>query len=216
VLAAVIIDAVVFGMIDVAELRRLFAVARFDFWIAIAAIVGVLSAGVLAGVMIGVVLSLGWLVYVASSPRMPELGREQGTQSFRELDEYPDDETFPGIAVLRLDSGLFFATAEALDQRLREAIAGNTELHAIVLDLAGVDFIDSQGSAKLAELHQVAVSEDVTFRLARVKPHVIEMLKTDGLLAKIGEDRVHVNVYRAVEAQLKEDGSVAPLTPAAS
>ena len=47
VLGAVIIDAVVFGMIDVAELRRLHRVKRFDFWIAVAAIVGVLSAGVL-------------------------------------------------------------------------------------------------------------------------------------------------------------------------
>src|SRR5690349_22461083 len=76
VLGAVIIDAVVFGMIDVRELRRLHRVARFDFWIAVAAIVGVLSAGVLAGVAIGVVLSLGWLVYVATSPSMPLLGRE--------------------------------------------------------------------------------------------------------------------------------------------
>ena len=78
VLGAVIIDAVVFGMIDVAELRRLRRVARFDFWIAVAAIVGVLSSGVLAGVVIGVVLSLGWLVYVATRPPMPLLGREAG------------------------------------------------------------------------------------------------------------------------------------------
>jgi sulfate permease, SulP family len=216
ILAAVIIDAVVFGMIDVGEMRRLYAVARFDFWISIAAIVGVLSAGVLAGVVIGVALSLGWLVYVASSPRMPALGREVGTQSFRELDEYPDDETFPGITVLRLDSGLFFATAEALDRRLREAIADDPGLHAIVLDLAGVDFIDSQGAAKLAELHQVAASEHVTLRLARLKPHVVDMLEVDGLVAEIGEGRVHVNVYRAVEAQLKEDAEVEPLTPATS
>ena len=67
VLAAVIIDAVVFGMIDVSELRRLHRVTPFDFWIAIAAIVGVLSVGVLAGVVVGVVLSLGWLIYVATS-----------------------------------------------------------------------------------------------------------------------------------------------------
>ena len=111
VLGAVIIDAVVFGMIDVAELRRLRRVARFDFWIAVAAIVGVLSSGVLAGVVIGVVLSLGWLVYVATRPPMPLLGREAGTQVFRDLDEHPEDETFPGITVLRLDGGLFFATA---------------------------------------------------------------------------------------------------------
>src|SRR3954453_14792240 len=62
VLGAVIIDAVVFGMIDGAELRRLYRVTRFDFWVALAAIVGVLSAGVLAGVAIGVALSLVWLI----------------------------------------------------------------------------------------------------------------------------------------------------------
>ena len=96
VLAAVIIDAVVFGMIDLPELRRLLRVTRFDFWIAIAAIVGVLSVGVLAGVVVGIVLSLGWLIYVATSPPIPLLGREAGTQVYRDLDEHPDDETFPG------------------------------------------------------------------------------------------------------------------------
>ena len=89
VLAAVIIDAVVFGMIDLPELRRLRRVTRFDFWIAVAAIVGVLSVGVLAGVVVGVVLSLGWLIYVATSPPIPLLGREAGTQVFRDLEEHP-------------------------------------------------------------------------------------------------------------------------------
>ena len=151
VLGAIIIDAVVFGMIDVPELRRLYRVTRFDFWIAVAAILGVLSAGVLAGVVVGVVLSLGWLVYVATQPPMPLLGREPGTQVFRDLVEHPDDETIPGIAVLRLDGGLFFATAEALDDRVRE-LADAEPLRALVLDLEGVNFIDSQGSAKLAEI----------------------------------------------------------------
>src|SRR3954467_2910215 len=123
VLAAVIIDAVLFGMIDLAELRRLRLVARIAFWIWIAAIVGVLSVGVLAGVAVGVALSLGWLVYVAATPQMPVLGREPGTEVYRELDAHPGDETVPGVVVLRLDSGLFFATAEALDTRIREVIA---------------------------------------------------------------------------------------------
>lgn len=83
VLGTVIIDAVVFGMIDLGELRRLYRVSRFDFWVAVAAAVGALSAGVLAGVVIGGVLSLGWLIYVATRPPMPLLGREPGTQVFR-------------------------------------------------------------------------------------------------------------------------------------
>ena len=81
VLGAVIIDAVVFGMIDVAELQRLRRVARFDFWIAVAAILGVLSVGVLAGVVVGVALSLAWLIHVSTSPPMPLLSHGRASPS---------------------------------------------------------------------------------------------------------------------------------------
>jgi sulfate permease, SulP family len=204
VLGAVIIDAVVFGMIDVPEMRRLRRVARFDFWIAIAAIVGVLSSGVLAGVVIGVALSLGWLVYVATRPPMPLLGRQAGTQVFRDLDENPGDETFPCIAVLRLDGGLFFATAEALEDRVRELAEDGDRRRALVLDLEGVNFVDSQGSAKITEIHQLTEADGVTLRLARVKPQVLAVLQADGVVDRIGADHIHGNVYRAVEAQLAE------------
>ncbi len=204
VLGAVIIDAVVFGMIDVAELRRLRRVAPFDLWVAIAAIIGVLSAGVLAGVVIGVALSLCWLVYVATRPAMPLLGREPGTQAFRDLDESPGAETFPGIAVLRLDAGLFFATAEALEDRVR-GLAGDGAgpgPHAIVLDLEGVNFVDSQGAAKLGELQRLTTADGISLRLARVKPAVRAVLEADGLVALIGADHIHPGVYSAVEAEL--------------
>ena len=198
VLGAVIIDAVVFGMIDVGELRRLFRVARFDFWISVAAIVSVLSAGVLAGVVIGVALSLLWLVYVATRPGIPELGREPGTHVFRDLVENPDDELFPGIVVLRLDAGLFFATTEALEERVRGYTDSDTPPRAIVLDLEGVNFIDSQGATKLVELHRLGVP----LRLARLKPQVRSVLEADGCIELIGADHIHGNVQRAVRAEI--------------
>ena len=203
VLGAVIIDAVVFGMIDVAELRRLRRVARFDFWIAVAAILGVLSSGVLAGVVIGVALSLVWLIRVAATPPIALLGRERGTQVFRDLDEHPADETFPGIVVLRLDSGLFFATAQALEDRVRtSAEDGSEPLEAVVLDLEGVNFIDSQGAEQLTTIHELVASHDATLRLARVKPPVLAVLDADGFTELLGADHIHGNVHRAVEAQL--------------
>src|SRR4051794_20867078 len=203
VLAALIIDAVVFGMIDVAEFRRLFRVARFDFAIAIAAFVGVLSVGVLAGVVVGVALSLAWLVLVTTAPGMPLLGRERETSTFREAVGHPGDETFPGIAIVRLDGGLFFATADALHDRLRE-IAENSDppLHAVVLDLEGVDFIDSQGAAKLGELKELADGYGVTLRLARAKMVVMRVLGADGVAERIGLDHVHGRLPDALEAQL--------------
>jgi sulfate permease, SulP family len=208
VLAAVIIDAVVFGMIDLPELRRLRLVTRFDFWIAVAAIVGVLSVGVLAGVIVGVALSLGWLIYVATSPPMPQLGRQAGTQVFRDLDENPADETFPGIVVVRIDSGLFFATAQGLDDRIRKlAEQSESDLRGVVLDLEAVPFIDSQGAEQLAEIHEFVEAQGATLRLARVKPTVFAVLERDGLVHRIGADHLHGNINRAVEAQLADHSS---------
>ena len=206
VLAAIIIDAVVFGMIDIAGLRRLWGVKRFDFWVAAAAIVAVLSAGVLAGVVIGIALSLVWLVYVTTTPDMPLLGREPETHVFRDALEYPGDETFPGYAVVRLEGGLFFATAEALEERVRElADDADPPLRAVVLDMEGVDFVDSQGAATLAEIIDFVESAGIRLSLARVKPSVGRVLATDGVLERLGPDGVHDGINLAVEAQFAVD-----------
>jgi SulP family sulfate permease len=184
VLAAVIIDAVVFGMIDLGELRRLYRVKRVDFAIALAAVVGVLSAGVLAGVVIGVALSLAWLVLVTTAPDIPLL---------------PEDGV-PGVAVVRPDGGLFFATADGLHDRLREIVmASDPPLHAVVLDLEGVNFVDSQGAAKLTELAQLAESQRIALRLARVKEPVRSVLEAEGVRLPI-----HDSVHEAVEPETAE------------
>src|SRR3954447_12051204 len=218
VLAAIIIDAVIFGMINIPELRRLYRVKRFDFWVAVAAILGTLTAGVLAGVVIGIALSLVWLVYVSTSPGIPLLGREPGTQVFRDLTENAEDETFPGIVVVRLDGGLFFATGDAVEERIRGLTAqnGGQRVHAVVIDLEGVDLVDSQGAAKLSEILEYTRSMDVELRLARLKPSVAAVLAKDGVLERFGADHLHGNVYRAVEAQLDLDRSRAGSSGAAT
>ena len=187
VLAALIIDAVVMGMIDVPELRRLYRVKRFDFAIAVAAILGVLSVGVLAGVVVGVALSLVWLVAVTTSPAMPLLS------------------TVSGAAIVRIEGGLFFATADALHDRLREVVEDGAPPRAIVLDLDGVAFVDSQGAAKLSELAALGDAHDVVLRLVGVKPAVLEVLVAEGLVERLGPDRIHPDVQQALDAQLALD-----------
>ena len=68
-------------------------------------------------------------------------------------------------------------------------------LSGIVLDCKGINFVDSQGSAKLNEIADLADDAAVTLRLARVKPAVAETLSRDGVLERIGADRVHGNVH---------------------
>jgi len=207
VLAAVIIDAVVFGMMDVPEMKRLWRVSRVDFWIAIGALLGVLTAGVLAGVIIGVVLSLVWLVYINATPAIPVLGHEPGTQVFHSIDEFPDSATYPGLLVMRFDAGMFFASADALEDRLRElAQDSETRYDTLVISFEGVDFIDSQGSAKIAEILGLTRTYGSDMRLARVKPDVMELLRRDGVIEEIGEQHVYGNVYEACADRISGSG----------
>lgn len=203
VLAALIIEAVVMGMMNLTEMRRLARVQPFDFWIAVAAIAGTLVFGVLAGVVIGIGLSLLWLISVATRPPIPQLGNEAGTQVFRELDEHPHDEQVPGIVAVRMDGGLFFATSDALEDRLRQLIHATPGLTGIVLDCGGINFVDSQGAAKMGDVVDLAEESGITLRLARLKPSVRSTLERDGILARLGTDHVHGNVHRAVQAQLE-------------
>jgi len=199
VLAALIIEAVVMGMMNLTEMRRLRLVSRFDFWVAVAAILGTLVFGILAGVMIGIGLSLLWLVYVVTHPRMSMLGRERGTQVFRDLGEHPDDETLPGVLVLRMDGGVFFATADAFQDRVRSALL-DPHLNGVVLHFAGVNFVDSQGAAAVAEVIRMAEDSGVELRLAAVRPAVRRVLERDGTVDRLGSDHIHGNVHRALMA----------------
>ena len=201
VLGALIIEAVVMGMMNLPEMRRIYRVQRFDFWVAVAAIVGTLAFGVLAGVVIGIGLSLLWLIAVATQPRMPILGREPGTQVFRDVAENPEDELIPDVVAIRLDGGLFFATADALEDRVRGLIQSG-EVRCVVLDCEGINFLDSQGSATIDNLLELCRQAEVTLRLARVKPAVRAILEREGTVERLGLEHLHGNVHRAVAAEV--------------
>ena len=207
VLAAIIIQAVVSGMMDVPQMRRLYRVLRTDFWIAMIALVSVLTAGVLAGVVIGVFLSLGYLIYISASPAMPELGRKPGTRAFRSVEDEPEVTTYPGLLVMRIDSSLYFANSEAPEDRLRELVqAADPSISTIVLDFEGINFIDSQASEAIGKVIDLAGYNDIDIRLARVKGgQVMRVLEADGVLGRLGTPGVYPEVYAAVEDLIEDE-----------
>jgi MFS superfamily sulfate permease-like transporter len=213
ILAVVIIDAVVYGMMDLPEMKRMWAVKRVDFWIAVAALLAVLAAGVLAGVLIGIGLSILWLVYVNTHPSTLELGRRPNSSAFEPLDVQPDGQTFPGVLVLRFMAGLFFATADSLQDRLRQAALadGAVPLRVVVIDFGGANFIDSQGAATFKEIVLTGRRNGIDVRVARVQPDVLSVLVAEGAIDAIGADHVHHNLDEAVAETLGAwiDGSAA-------
>ncbi|MBW2472952.1 MAG: STAS domain-containing protein, partial [Deltaproteobacteria bacterium] len=210
VLAAIIIDAVVFGMIDIGAMERLYAVNRPDFWIAVAAIVGVLSAGVLAGVIIGVFLSIFRLVFLSTTPETKVLGRWPGTQAFGDTSEHEGLTTYPGILVLRFDADLTFSTSDPLEDAVRTRLqAADPPARTVVLDFEGVDLIDAQGSGQLRSVYSLVQAHGAQLRLARMRSSVPRMLERDGIVDLVGEHEIYPNVYEAV-ADLIPDASPPP------
>ena len=92
---------------------------------------------------------------------------------------------------------------DALEDRIRElALQADPPLHTVVIDFEGINFIDSQGSAKMAELVELATNYDIELRLTRVKPQVMEVLRRDGVIDSLGEDHIYGNVYAAAADQI--------------
>lgn len=199
ILGAIIIEAVTLGMMDVGEMKRLLVVKPIEFAAALAALLGVMTFGILAGVFIGVGLSLVWLVYVSALPAIPELGRKRGTDAFRDLEQHDDCETYAGLVVLRFDGGLFFVNADALADRLRQIRVGATAgIDGVVLSMEGVNFIDTEGADTLKAIAQAGVDRGIDLHLARVKPQVLEVLERDGFFDVANRDHVHDNIAAAV------------------
>jgi high affinity sulfate transporter 1 len=204
VLAAVIITAMVFGVLRVRAMRRLWRLARTEFWLAVAALLGVLTFGILAGVLIGVGLSLLWLVWRTSHPAMPVLGRLPGTKVYHSLDRFPDSETDPGLLIIRFDGPLFFATASSLRARIRELTADvDPAVKAIVLDMEGTNIIDLEGSDALHDVVKQLRAAGIELHLVRIKAGILETLEKDGVLDTLGRERLFDYVHEAVEALMR-------------
>ncbi len=211
VLGAVIIEAVVMGMMDIPEMKRIYKVKPYEFLAAMAALLGVMTFGILQGVVIGVALSIVWLVAVSALPYIPELGRKPGTHAFFDLQQHPDGQTFPGLSIVRFDDGLFFVNADALGDRLRDVrIHADPPLNGVILSLEGVNFIDTEGADSIKKIAQAGKDLNIDLHLARVKPQVIEVLDRDGVIDFIGTEHIHDDIASAVKLHLSrypEDGS---------
>ena len=198
VLGAIVISAVL-PLIEVDELKRLFRVQQAEFWLAIAALLGVLTFGTLQGVFIGVGLSLFLLIARASKPRIPVMGRKPGHEVYHRIDDYPDYETVPGLVVLGFDGTLYFATADALRGRIRELIVdADPPVKDIVIDMGAVSFTDTEGADMIETVTEEMGRVGIQIHLAHVHSQVLTFLKEVGTDEVVGTDNIHGDVYDAV------------------
>jgi SulP family sulfate permease len=196
-LAATIIVAVL-GMLELATLRTALRYDRADALALVATAAGVLGLGVEAGVVIGVVLSMGTLIWRASRPHIAVLGRIAGTEHFRNIERYPGG-TAPDILLLRIDAGLFFGNVEAVNARIEEELAARPATRHLVLVLSAVNAIDTSALFGLAELNMLLRHRGIGLHLAEVKGPVLDRLKASELLSTLN-GRVFLSTAMAWDA----------------
>ena len=182
-LAATIIVAVL-GMLDWSTLRTAWGYDRADALALLATAGGVLVLGVEAGVLVGVALSMGALIWRASRPHIAVLGRIHGTEHFRNVDRY-SAETTPGLLMLRIDAGLFFGNVDAVNERIDEELAQRASTAHLVLVLSAVNAIDTSALFGLGELNASLRQRGVTLHLAEVKGPVMDRLRDSDLLGQL-------------------------------
>lgn len=180
VLAATIIVAVL-GMLDLSLLRTAWHYDRADAAALVATAAGVLGLGVEAGVVVGVALSMGALIWRASRPHIAVLGRIAGSEHFRNIDRY-SAATAPGLLMLRVDAGLFFGNVEAVNERIEDELAAHPATRHLVLVLSAVNAIDTSALFGLKELNASLCQRGVLLHLAEVKGPVMDRLKQSDLL----------------------------------
>jgi SulP family sulfate permease len=207
VLAATIIFAVT-GMLEVETLRQAWRYDRSDALALIATCAGVLVFGVEAGVIVGVLLSMGALIWRASRPHIAVLGRIAGSEHFRNVERYSVD-TRPGLLVLRIDSGLFFGNIEAVVEHIEDELRLHADSRHLVLVLSAVNAIDGTALSGLIELNRSLAARGVALHLAEVKGPVMDRLKRSPLPAALSRP-----IY--LSTALAWDDLLADLRPAAS
>ena len=195
-LAAIVIVYSI-GLIDPAAFRSILAIRRAEFIWAIAALLGVVLLGTLKGILVAIAVSMATLAIPAAAPQLYVLGRKRGTDVFRPLSDDHDDETFPGLLMLRPEGRVFFVNAERLGDRIRDLV---DEMHprVIALDLSRVHDLEYTALKMLIDGEQRMRDAGVDVWLVGLNPEVLEVVRRSPLAATLGRERMHFNLAMAV------------------
>ncbi|PWB53388.1 MAG: hypothetical protein C3F13_09605 [Anaerolineales bacterium] len=208
-LGAIIIVASL-GLIDFAAFRFLRKVRRVEFWLAVVTTLGVLTVGILQGILVAVILSLVNLIYHISRPHDALLDGidANGGTVYRGVTDKDTVMTEPGLIVYRFDAPLVFANAAFFTERMEELISNaGPSLKCIVLDCEAISDFDSTAADAIENLDVDLERRCIELWIARANKPLRDLLLVTGLTTRIGEENIHLSVRAAVNAFRTRFGS---------
>ncbi len=201
-LAAIIIAAAI-NLIEIEPLQQVYRVRRVEFYLALVALVGVLSIGILGGILVAVGLALLVVVSRISRPHDAVLGSVEGVDGYQDIEAYTNSETVPGLIAYRFDAPLFFANADYFLSRVRELIAAaNFPVKWLLMDAEAITDIDVTAIEALSTLQRELERKGIVLVIARANHPLQEMLKRAELIERIGTEHLFPTVRTGVQAFL--------------
>ena len=202
-LAAVVIASAI-ALIEVTDLRRIYRIQRWEFWLSIGCLAGVAVLGAIPGIGLAIVIAVIEFLWDGWRPHSAVLGRVDGVKGYHDIARYPDARLVPGLVLLRWDAPLFFANAELFENRALDAVAASpTPVRWLVVAAEPVTSVDVTAADMLTELDETLHAADIELCVAEMKDPVKDKLKRFGIFGRLGEERFFPTVGEAVSGYLK-------------
>jgi high affinity sulfate transporter 1 len=202
-LAAVVIAAAI-GLFEVTDLKRIYRIQQWEFWLAMVCFVGVAVFGVIPGIGLAIALAIIEFLWDGWRPHSAVLGRAHGVKGYHDITRYPDARQIPGLILFRWDAPLFFANAEFFRERILDAVAKSaTPVRWLVVAAEPVTSVDVSAGDTVAELDETLHAQGIELCFAELKDPVKDKLKRFGLFSQLGEQYFFPTIGAAVSSYLE-------------
>jgi len=201
-LAAIVIASAI-GLIEVSDLRRIYRIQRWEFWLSITCFAGVAVFGAIPGIALAIVIAVIEFLWDGWRPHSAVLGRVDHVKGYHDITRYPDAHLIPGLVLFRWDAPLFFANAEFFHDRVLDAVASSpTPVRWLVVAAEPVTSIDVTAADIISELDETLHAAGVEMCFAEMKDPVKDKLKRFGLFMRFGEKMFFATLEEAVSSYL--------------
>lgn len=196
-LAAILISSAL-GLFDWASLRRYYRLSKPEFRQSVAAMLGVMTLGVLQGVLIAVALAMLNLLRHASRPRDAILGvvvDSNNDSHTANLEE--GGKAIEGVLIYRFEASLVFFNADYFTERVRAVInIAESKPRTFLFDAESVPLLDISGAYAIDALRSELAEKGIVFGIARARGLFRVMLERAGVAERIGSE----NLFHTVRA----------------
>ncbi len=199
-LAAVVVAAAL-GMFEIADLRRIYRIQRWEFWLSMVCFFGVVAFGAIEGIGLAIGIAVLEFLWDGWRPHSAVLGRVDHVKGYHDVTRYPNARRVPGLVLFRWDAPLFFANAELFRDRVLDAVARAPDpVRRLVISAEPVTSVDITAADVVGELAETLRAAHIELTFAEMKDPVKDELKRFGLFEQIGAEHFFATVGQAVKA----------------